>query len=78
MSDSKGERSKYMTLYSNEKLIVYLCRYCLTGLCGDAEGDASDEWINKQKRNCRRLHKNKREWCYGNSWRFGRPTKPER
>ncbi|KAK2168831.1 hypothetical protein NP493_1212g00042 [Ridgeia piscesae] len=49
---------------------------CVEGICGDADGNPNDEWINKQKRNCRRLPANRREWCFGNSWHYGRVTGP--
>ncbi|KAK2168830.1 hypothetical protein NP493_1212g00036 [Ridgeia piscesae] len=59
--------------------IPFSYQNCVAGLCGDADGDKNDEFVNKQGRNCATLPSNQKEWCFGNSWGLTFPsTQPTR
>ena len=45
---------------------------CSLGLCGNANGNAGDDLYNKYGKNCARLPLNKRYWCVGNTWAYGK------
>ena len=45
---------------------------CSLGLCGNANGNAGDDLYNKYRKNCAKLPWNKRYWCVGNSWAYGK------
>ena len=47
---------------------------CSLGICGNGNGNPADDFHNKYGKNCAKLPSNKRYWCVGNSWLYGKPS----
>ena len=51
---------------------------CSLGMCGNANADPKDDFVNRQSKNCAELPNSMKMWCVGNSWIFGKATGPLR
>ncbi|KAK2158192.1 hypothetical protein NP493_1815g00003 [Ridgeia piscesae] len=45
--------------------------YCVEGLCGNADYNRRNDWVNQRGIDCGSLSRHKKYWCVGNSWHFG-------